>query len=104
MITNPFVETAPKDPFVFFRDFIAELINIGLVVAAIIFFFVMLIGGITWMTSGGDKQKAESARSHLTNGVIGLLIVLAVFAILGIVETLFDINLLTLDLGKLIVK
>lgn len=103
-ITNPFVETSAKDPFEFFRSFVAELINIALVVAAIIFIFVMIIGGITWMSSGGDKQKVEAAQSHVSNGLIGLLIVLAVFAFLGLIETLFDIDILTLDIGKLIVK
>lgn len=103
-ITNPLVETKETDPFEFFSSFIAQLINIALVIAAIIFVFVIVVGGITWMSAGGDKQKVEAAQTHITNGLVGLLIVLALFALLALLETLFNIDILTLDIGKLIVK
>jgi hypothetical protein len=43
------------------------------------------MGGIEWITSGGDKGKTESARNKITAAVIGLVILAASWAILGLV-------------------
>ncbi|MBI4059095.1 hypothetical protein HY404_02520 [Candidatus Microgenomates bacterium] len=85
----------------FFAKLLPMLITVTLVIAAIIFIFMMLLGGISWMTAGGDKQKVESARGHLTSALIGLFIVFTVFALATLLEGLFDINILVLDISKL---
>ena len=69
-------------------------INLVLVLAAIIFFFLLVLGGIKWITSGGDKGQTEAARSQITAAFIGLLIVFAAWAILQIVGAFFEVNLL----------
>ena len=76
-----------------FNDLITLAINFVLVIAAIAFFFMLVLGGIRWITSGGDKGKTESARSQITAGLIGLLIVFAAWAILSLVENFFGVNL-----------
>lgn len=82
-------------------NIIVMLINISLVIAAVVFFFVFLIGGIRWITSSGDKAQIEGARNTIMNALIGLVIVFSLFAILKLIETLFGVNLLQIDLGKL---
>jgi cbb3-type cytochrome oxidase subunit 3 len=77
------------------------LLSLTIIIAAIIFFFVFLIGGIRWIMSGGDKAQVEAARGTLTNALIGLVIVLSLFAILKFIEVLFGIELLQIQLGKL---
>lgn len=91
-------------PIGFLGAFIPKLLTIGFIVAVIIFVFVILLGGISWMTSGGDKQKVEDARSKLTNGIIGLFVVFFVFVIISVVEILFGIKIMQLDLGILKIK
>ncbi len=104
MINNPILGEDPTNvnhPIGFLQAFIPKLINIGFIVAVVIFVFVLLWGGISWMTSGGDKQKVEDARSKITNGIVGLFVVFFVFVIINIVEMLFGINIMELDLGIL---
>lgn len=62
-----------------------SLINVVMLVAALLVFAYMIWGGIEWITSGGDKGKAESARNKLTSAIIGLVIVAASYALITLV-------------------
>jgi len=53
---------------------VAAVIDILLRIAAIVAIFVVIYGGIQFITSGGDPQKAASARTTVTNALIGLVI------------------------------
>ena len=77
-----------------FSDLITYAINLVLILAAVLFFFLLVLGGIKWITSGGDKGQTESARAQITAAFIGLVIVFAAWAVIEIVGTFFGINLL----------
>lgn len=81
--------------------FIPMLLSLAIIIAAIVFFFVFLIGGIRWIMSGGDKAQVEAARGTLTNALIGLVIILSLFAILKFIEVLFGVELLQIELWRL---
>lgn len=84
-----------------FGELVGGLIRISLVVAAIVFFFVLVIGGIRWILSGGDKQATEGARGQITAALVGLVIVFAAWAIVQLIETLFGVQILNLDVGTI---
>jgi hypothetical protein len=46
---------------------------------------VILWGGFQWLTAGGNEDKVGSAKKTIIAGVIGLIIVIAAFAIVTIV-------------------
>jgi len=48
---------------------------------------IILWGGYTWMTAGGDTDKVETAKKILRNGIIGLIIILTSYMI---VSTIFN--------------
>ena len=62
-----------------------SLLNVVMLVAALLVFAYMIWGGVEWITSGGDKGKAESARNKLTAAIIGLVIVAASYAVVTLV-------------------
>lgn len=63
------------------------------VIAGIILALVYLVlGGISWITSGGDKQKLAQAKNRITFAIIGLLVVFLSFFILSFVYYFFRIN------------
>lgn len=74
-------------------DIIAGLITLALIIAAIIFFFMLVIGGIRWIISGGDKAQTEAARSQITAALVGLVIVFAAWAIASVIGTFFNIDI-----------
>jgi hypothetical protein len=46
---------------------------------------VILWGGFQWLTAGGNESRVESAKKTIIAGVIGLIVVIAAFAIVTIV-------------------
>jgi len=69
-------------------------IQLILVLAAIIFFFMLVWGGIRWITSGGDKGQTEGAKSQITAAIVGLVIVFATWAIIQLIQIFFDVQIL----------
>lgn len=65
---------------------------------------MLLLGAITWIGSGGDKAAIEGARGRITQALIGIVVLFSVFAIIKLIEGLFGIKILTLDIGPLIIK
>ena len=71
---------------------IAVVIQILLVAAVIVSLVFLIIGGIRWVTSGGDKAKLESARGHVVAAIVGLVIALAAFFIIQLVLRIFGLG------------
>jgi len=74
------------------QGIVSNLINLVLVVAFVAFLLLLLLGGIQWITSGGDKESLAKARGKLTSAIIGIIIVISTWAILGLVKDFFGIN------------
>ncbi len=79
--------------------FVQGAINILLVAAGLVAFFWLLVGGVQWITAGGDKEGTEKARKRITAALIGLAIVFSVFALVKILEQVFGVNLLNFQLN-----
>lgn len=77
-----------------FGGIVSAGIQLLLVIAAIVFFFILVLGGVKWITSGGDKAKTEGARNQITAALVGLVIVFAAWAIIQLIETFFGIDIL----------
>ena len=66
-----------------------------LVVAFVLAFIFLIIGGIRWITAGGDEKAVSGARGMITAALIGLVIVLVSYAIIRLVEIFFGFNIIT---------
>ena len=77
---------------------VSGLIRLVLVIAALVFFFILVIGGIRWIASGGDKAQTEAARSQITSALVGLVIVFAAWEIVQLINTFFGINIFELSI------
>lgn len=63
------------------RTIIGRIINVALGFLGVIAVAIILLGGFKWMTAGGNEEKTSEARKLLGAGVIGLVIILASWAI-----------------------
>lgn len=63
-------------------EYINRILKLVLMLSTLLVFGQLIIGGIGWITSGGDKGKVEEARNKIVNAVIGLIIVASSYAIL----------------------
>lgn len=66
---------------------IASIINIILGFLGIVAVIIILAGGFKWMTAGGNEEKVAEARKMIIQGVIGLVIIFAAWAIAAFVIT-----------------
>jgi|SRR5579872_6210949 len=73
---------------------IRAIIQFILIVAFVLAFIFLLIGGIRWITAGGDEKGVEKARGMITAALIGLVVVLIAFALIKLVETFFGVSII----------
>jgi hypothetical protein len=64
------------------------------IVGGLAFLIYFVIGAISWITAGGDQQKVETARKYMTNGAVGMIIIVGAYAIIAIVGQVLGIDLL----------
>ncbi|KKR11110.1 MAG: hypothetical protein A3D24_00580 [Candidatus Blackburnbacteria bacterium RIFCSPHIGHO2_02_FULL_39_13] len=83
---------------------ISSGIKLALIIAAVVFFFMLVVGGIRWILSGGDKGKTEEARNQITAALVGLVIVFSAWAITQLIRALFGVDILNLNLTDLRAK
>ncbi len=57
------------------------IITVVLSLVGVIFMALLIFGGITWMTAGGNEQRVDKAKSTITRAIIGLAVVLLAYAI-----------------------
>jgi len=88
----------------FVSRLISSAVGLLLIAGAVIFVFILILGAISWITSGGDKANVESARGKVTAAIIGLFILFSVWAIINLIESIFRINILTLDILNLAIQ
>lgn len=74
-----------------FTEILSLIVGVITIIAGIWFIFLLLSGGIEWMSSGGDKGKLASARSKMFSGAIGLAIVVAALFIAEIFGSLIGL-------------
>jgi hypothetical protein len=63
------------------QTIIQLVIQAFLSLLSIIFIVLILYAGYSWMTAGGEEKKVEDAKGTITRAVIGLVIIIAAFAI-----------------------
>ena len=71
---------------------ITSALSIVMVIALLMVLLYLILGGIAWITSGGDKGKTEEARNKITAAVIGIIILAAAWAIVTFVSYLLGFD------------
>lgn len=70
-------------------------------VAGVIFFVMLVWGGVQYVLSGGDKAATQAARDRITYALIGIVIVAAAFAIATLVGTVTGTSITNVSINNL---
>lgn len=101
-ITNPAVTpiigTNPDSGIATTQLFLSNFISLAFGIAGTVTIFMLLWGGFEYVTAGGDKEAAQRAAKRMTNAFIGLALILSLFAIITIIQTLFGIPILNFNI------
>lgn len=73
---------------------LSNLITTMTVVGGLAFVVYFTLGGLEWITAGGDKTKVSSAQTQMTQAAIGLIAIVASYFIIGIVGAVLGFDIL----------
>lgn len=73
---------------------LATVIRFLTVYGGIAMLLYLLIGGIRWISSGGDKAKLEEASAQITQAITGMIILAATIAITTLIGNALGLDIL----------
>jgi hypothetical protein len=76
---------------------ISRTIGVMTIVAGIWFIFQFIIGAYGFMTAGGDQQKMGNATKKITSALIGLVVIVAAYAVFSLLSELLGFPFLNLE-------
>jgi len=83
-LTDTFISPGFKVPKL--GDFLGNIIRFFFFIAGIIALLYLLIGAFKWITSEGKDEGVKEAREQIQAAVIGLIVMVAVLALVVVVE------------------
>lgn len=75
------------------------IIRLLLITAFGLLLIVFLYGGIRWIASAGDERAIQGAQHLLTAALVGIIIVIASFALIRLIEFLFKVSIISAPLN-----
>lgn len=88
-----------------FEKYVSNIIGILTIVGVLFFAIQIIFAGFGFLSSEGDEKKMEMNRSRLTNGVMGLFIIIIAVGLASLIAKLLgfdnplDINTLFNNMG-----
>ena len=74
---------------------LASTLSLLTAIISLLVFVYLILGGIQWITSGGDKSKTDEARNKIIAALVGAVIVASSYAILQIILRFLGFSSLT---------
>ena len=71
---------------------VSELLKYLFPFTGLLLFIYLLIGGFSYLTSGGEPKAMEQAQSKITNAIVGFIIVFVAYWVVQIFEFMFGIS------------
>lgn len=88
-------EVAPASKLL--ADILSNAIGFLTIISGIFFMLYFIIGGLSWVMSGGKPDKVQKAQDTMTSAAIGLIIVAASYTIIFVVGKVLGIDILNLQ-------
>lgn len=72
---------------------VSAILPVLISVAGLALFAYLIMGGIKYITSGGDEKAVMEAKKIITNALVGMIIVFVSFWIIRILETVLGLEI-----------
>jgi len=63
-----------------------NIVSAVLAFSGVVLFVMLLVGGFSFLFSGGDPKQVQKAQGTITNAIIGLVVIVGSYLILKIIE------------------
>lgn len=75
-----------------FDKVLTFIIRIFFIVAGLVALIYLLLGALSWITSGGNKENVDKAREKIQAALLGMILIFVVLAIVGVIENIFNMG------------
>lgn len=109
-LTNPVIgrwgqSTSGSESSNVFLSYAVSMWRVAINLGALIVLLYYVLAAYEWLTSGSDSKGVDKAKQRFTNATIGLILLVASFAIVAFINELvfqgaFDMLELTLPVGR----
>lgn len=72
-----------------FTTYILRVIQFIISAGGIMVLLYFVWGAVEWITAGGDSSKIQKGRDKIVQAIIGMILLVGSFAIIGFINTLF---------------
>ena len=75
-----------------FNSFITNIITSVITISGILLLAYFLYGAVTWLTAAGDQKKLDEAKQIMNNAIVGIVLVVLSYFVVGIVGGILGID------------
>lgn len=72
-----------------FDEVLTFVIRFFFIIAGLIALLYLLLGALSWITSGGNKESVDKAREKIQAALVGLILIFVVLATVAVIENIF---------------
>lgn len=94
-ITNPVISGPQGESAL--GSYIGVVVKTILIIGAVIVLLLLAWGAITILLSAGDSKAQDKGKNIMTNAIIGLVILVALFPIIKVIEIVLNVSILNLE-------
>jgi hypothetical protein len=76
------------------EHFISNTIGVLTILGGLFFIFYFVTGGLNWVTAGGEQGKVTKARDQMVQAVIGMVVIVISYGLVGVVGSFLGLDLL----------
>lgn len=74
------------------------IINVALRFGGVVLFIMIIAGGFTYLTAGGDPKKAQMGRNVITYAIVGLVLLILAWFILLFIQEFTQVNVTVFEI------
>lgn len=86
--------TNPTASLQTFTKVISNALGVITIIGFLWFMFVLFVGAVGWISSGGDKTRVQNSQKQITNGLIGLTILISAVFFGKLASVFFGVDFL----------
>jgi hypothetical protein len=75
-----------------FNTIFSTILNLATALGLLVVFIMLLLGGFSYLTAGGDPKAMEGAKNTITYALMGLALMIAAWFILLLIESFTGVN------------
>jgi hypothetical protein len=75
-----------------FECIFGNVVKVALAFAGVVLFVLLIVGGLKYITSGGDPKATEGAQKTITYAILGLVLILLSYLILVLIHAITGVD------------